>query len=230
MQGKTFLIITDSMGMPRDESRWDVCWPHLFMRAYPCNEYILRSVRYSTTQRLAMEGVDGKECLEWYCPDFSIIQLGICDCAPRLFPKASYFKMLIDRCGGITQDIFYRYAESLLGRKQKNAWVNVVDFEDNIKSYFTRAVKNGVKVIVISIFPPGKNVTTRNPKIVQSVELYNDKLRNLCKLFGMYFVEPYVPLRSDNYTIDGYHLNALGHNWLYEQIANAIGTIVEIEK
>ena len=97
MKRTKVMIVTDSLSMPRPEIRYEDTWIYLLKQEFPQYDIIDRPGRGSTTTRLVTEGGGGVDLLETYMPDIVIIQLGMADCAPRLFNKRGLEYRIVSR-------------------------------------------------------------------------------------------------------------------------------------
>ena len=63
---KRIVIITDSVGMPREDVPYEDSWIYLLKKEYPHADIIDRSARGTTSLRIVTEGGGGKDLLETY--------------------------------------------------------------------------------------------------------------------------------------------------------------------
>lgn len=95
---KIVIIIGSSVSMPRYEVGYGDTWVSKFISTFNNFHVIDRCKRASLSQRLIDEGGDtrdrsnpkGSDLLEFYKPNFSIIELGIVDASPRYFKKTHF--------------------------------------------------------------------------------------------------------------------------------------------
>ena len=90
------LIITDSISMPRMEIKYEETWIYLLKKKFKHLDIIDRPARGATSMRLINEGGGGLDLLEFYLPGIIILQLGLAECAPRLFKKNGFEKRFIN--------------------------------------------------------------------------------------------------------------------------------------
>ena len=113
---KKVIIITDSVGMPRDELKYEDTWIYMLKNTFKNHDFIDKSARGSTTARLVTEGGSGIDTLETYNPDIVILQLGITECAPRLFKKPGLEFYIVSR---MPAKLRAKYINHI---KQDNMW------------------------------------------------------------------------------------------------------------
>ena len=78
--------------MPRPGVDYEDTWVYKLIEALPEFEFIDKTKRASTSERLVTEGGDninpyGADLLEHYMPDIVVMQIGIVDCAPRYIKR-----------------------------------------------------------------------------------------------------------------------------------------------
>jgi lysophospholipase L1-like esterase len=212
--GPTFnarvLIIADSLAMPRDEVGYEHTWPALLAASIPSLIVVSRALRQSTTERLNGEGNRGADCLEFYRPDLAVLQLGICDCAPRVL--GSWTAALVYPLPFGLGARLSAWLERLRGRKVANCMVPLPAYERNMRAYLTRAAAQGVPVIAISVMPASRSLVSRNPLVVGQIAAYNAALDKLAREFDcLRVLHPFHGFVSvDELFVDGYHLNEAG--------------------
>lgn len=215
-----WLIIADSLALPRPGVRYEATWPYLLQERFIDWDWVNLANRSSTTRRLVTDGDVGSDCLEAYAPDGVILHLGICDCAPRLYRHRSILQHLIFRLPSSLSSKINRYVERILGRQISNAIVSADWFRANLENYLQRCNKSGTQVIALEIFPVGGEMLGKNPEITSQIVQYNRIYRELELLHANLRVLSVFEQdeKIDEFTVDGYHLNDLGN----EQVAMAL--------
>lgn len=231
---KKILAIGDSLALPGHGNSYEDTWIYLLKSRFSEYDFITYFKRQLTTDVLVSmgggeKGVDkapkGSDCLEFYSPDLVILQLGIVDCAPRLFkPNSLEMKVLNNLPEGL-RNAYIRIMKKLRKRDVSKAYVTPERFRNNLVTYFNRCKKAGVqKVIYISICVPDENMTSKNPDIQQVVEHYNRIIDEQKKMFP--FVISVDPLDSRHYEYeifeDGYHPNQKGNEMVFKSLANVL--------
>lgn len=176
----------------------------------PAIAWINRAQRLSTTERLNGEGNQGADCLEYYRPDLVLLQLGICDCAPRVLHRrtATAVYRLPFGLGRRVTDLLERRR----GRKVGNCFVPLAAYEANLRAYLSRAAAHGTRVIAISVLPASRLLTSKSPLVPSQISAYNEALDRLALEFhGFQVLHPFRGAPSfGELLVDGYHLNAQG--------------------
>ena len=219
--GKRILIITDSVSMPRKEIPYEETWIYYLKVQFPGYDFIDRSSRGTTSTRLVTEGGGGIDLLETYNPDTVILQLGITECAPRLFKKPGLEYFIVSRV--LPNEIKNRYIKFIKKHRVRNPEITDVRpdvFRKNLENYFARAMKKNIRIIVILILPPSGELLKKSPFAGQNIDKYNEIFKELSMLYPN--VELLYPLRDvdniDNYMIDEVHLDSTGYRILSEQL------------
>ncbi len=210
------LIITDSMGMPREKVLYKDCWPNTLKNIVTNVNWVELFKRGSLMSRLKLEGPD---LLEYYNPTIVLIQLGIVDCAPR---KLSYFEnKIINNLPLAIQRITIFIFNILRKRKKTRTYTSVVEFKNSVKSYCERAQNLNIKkILFIEISPVGESMISKSEDIMYNIKIYNNIIKEVvnnydnCELVQIFKDNEKI----DNYTVDGYHFNSYGHSLISRKI------------
>ncbi|MBV8467924.1 MAG: SGNH/GDSL hydrolase family protein [Burkholderiales bacterium] len=223
--GARVLVIADSLALPRGDIDYSQTWPAMLAARVPQIAWINRAQRLSTTERLNDEGNSGADCLDFYQPQLVILQLGICDCAPRVLSRRT--AAFIHRLPlGLGRRIPIQL-ERLRGRKAGNCFVSLAAYEANLRAYVARAARSGTSVVAISIMPATRLLRQKNPGVVPQIASYNAVLDSLASEFANF--EVVHPLQAgasvDDFFVDGYHLNERGARLVADRLEPlAVGT------
>jgi len=213
---KKLLIITDSLGMPREEVLYEETWPFLLSKKNPHLHIIDKCLRAATTTRLIKEGGLGTDLLERYKPHFVIIQLGIVDCAPRLFSNRGLEHKLLKLMPRRIRYLYIKWIKMTRKRSIKRCYVSLDEFKTNVENYLNRSVKEHTHILFIEI-AISVEYANFNPKTPHQVKKYNSALRELVKKHPFAHT---LKIRDDNtfFLKDGYHLSPEGHVNLVQKI------------
>ena len=219
--GKRVLIITDSVGMPRPEVGYEHTWIYRLKQKFPGYDIMDRSARGSTSHRLVTEGGGGVDLLETYMPDIVIMQLGITECAPRLFRKQGPEFFVMNRI--MNNDMRARYISFIKKKRVRDPRLTDVSpeiFRQNIRNYFSRAEESGSQVIVLLIARPGELVLGKSPHIKENIDLYNRIFSEEAVPFdNVMLVEPFGEDDDlDRLFLDELHLTPEGYGIIYDRL------------
>jgi acyl-CoA thioesterase I len=232
---KKILIIGDSLSLPGHSNNYEDTWVYKVKNYFKDFDFITHLQRSLTTNVLVSQGGGGpddfprgSDVLEYYMPDIVIIQLGIVDCAPRLFNKDKLIVKIIDRLPKLIKTIIYNTKLRITGRLVENSYVSLSFFKKNLINYLDRAKQNKTrKIIFISICYPDERMRSKNPNIYDQVDLYNNVILNVSKLFDDILVINPLDSRIHNDVIyeDGYHPNSYGNEIVYSELKKSLKNI-----
>lgn len=225
MYNKKILIIADSMAMPREEISYEKTWVYKLKIACPNFEFIDKTRRASTSERLVEEGggnkniAIGADLLEYYKPQIVITQLGLADCAPRYYSLNSLFTRIINNLPKIFKNIYYSYKHKFSERRLKYAYVSPEKFKYNWENYIIRAIKIDVKVLSLPIAPVSKIFIKKSPEISKAIEIYNSILFDLEKKYSNFEVlRIFQNFNTDRCILDEMHFNENGHDFVFKEL------------
>ncbi|MDP5028535.1 MAG: hypothetical protein NWQ14_09955 [Flavobacterium sp.] len=214
---KIVLCNGDSLGMPRESVLFEDTWFFKLSNNLPKEKFycINNFRRANTTNALA-----SKDFLENYNPNIIIVQLGIVDCAPRIYNTNSIIIKIINRLPIFFKDFFWLISKKYKKRSQENAEVTLYKFKKNIEDFVERCKVLGVdRCIFIKIQIPGQVMIKKNPEIIESITQYNKVYDEFEALYS--FVKVLNPLSEGNenwYIDDGYHVNKNGFQQVFDSL------------
>jgi len=217
------MIITDSVSMPRAGVGYEETWIYLFKNKFRDFDVIDRPARGSTSMRLVQEGGGGLDLLELYAPDRIILQLGMAECAPRLFKKNGFEHKFINKY--LTAKLRNRYINSVRkrrGRKPEFTDVSPEQFRSNVFSFSERCRLLNVKLAVITILRPCDLYISKSPFVKQNVDLYNNIYKEAAGHFDdITLIDPInESLDINSLCLDEVHINSDGHKLYFKAVEN----------
>lgn len=202
------LCISDSLALPRDGVAYEETWLYKIKQQLPL-DYIPLFQRFRNTDFLQNQN----DSLLYYMPDIVVVQLGICDCAPRYVRTKSLLSLLGGKIPGFMQSAFWKIIKTIFKRNKRRTDVSVAKFKSNIQNYIDLCQKNHVKHIVfILIGVPSQKTVEHNPYILDNVEQYNKIILESVKNSAIACTIAPLADGNDNNYIDGYHCNDKGHS------------------
>lgn len=223
------LIVGDSLAAPRLRLKYSDTWICSLKAAFPALDFNILVEGGRTTRFLALNPTrmaDGRlvhdeYSLEAFEPRVVILNLGIVDCAPRIFSRRESF--FVARLPGGVREPLVRMAKRIRPRSDLRAYVPPGEFEENVLQYLDRCRKSNVeKLVIIGIPTPDSRALSNNAGLAEAAVIYNQILVRLCEKFDFSsFIDPLHPSErvSSLYLEDGYHLSKLGHAAVFNAIA-----------
>jgi len=232
---KKILCIGDSLALPGHLNTYEDTWFYKLKIEFPKFDFISFFKRGITTEMLVTMGggeggIDnwpfGADCLEAFCPDIVIVQLGIVDCAPRLLNTLD--RVVVKIIPKYLKSLYIKLVKLTRNRKTKNTIVSLDKFRSNWINFMNRAIKINTRILVISISLPDSSFSAKNSTIHLNVNKYNNSLFQLAKEYN-FSITPV--LKSNNYNQpiyeDGYHPNVYGHEIIFNEIKKILNKFDE---
>lgn len=217
---KLVLCISDSLGLPRMKVPYENTWFSIVKRIFPTMDFVSYFRRNGTTDMLSSNG-DYGDTLLFYMPQIVILQLGICDCAPRyLRTNSILYKLLIHLPKFLSKPI-WALIKKIKHRSLNCTDVTIVQFETNLVDYIQMCRKNGVeRIIIIRILTPGDAMVKANPLILESIARYNDIYEKMANMYSdiVCLINPINIGDNSLFVEDGYHTNAKGHRIIADEL------------
>ena len=207
--------------MPRPGVPYEDTWIYNIKKEFPGYDFIDRTGRGSTSMRLVTEGGGGADLLESYRPDVVILQLGIVECAPRLFDKKSLEYRIVSRI--LPDAMRRRYITHVKKHRVRDPRItdtNPEQFRDNITAYLDRARSIPARVIIIPILPPSHEFLRKSPHVLENVERYNGIYRETARMFqNAEIIDPFRNgMDINGIFIDELHMGVLGSEMIFKAL------------
>ena len=215
--------IGDSLGMPRENVLYEDTWFFRVQQSHPEKMFISCFQRSLTTDML----LDNFDEYSFIKPDYLILQLGICDCAPRLINDKSFFWSYVIKFARVFRclPLFWKFIKRFFKRKPSRVYVPIKRFKSNLSLFMEKTISrmNVKKIIIIKICTPGTAATSSSPYMVSNIIKYNAIFDELAAVYPK-LIEIINPLSDgdDRYYVDGYHPNKEG----FTRVANDLQEII----
>lgn len=205
------LLLTDSLGCPRDEIHPEKTWTERIIRKWADEDIIFYTV---CSYGLSVSDVK-MNYIRYIQPDVVICQIGIVDASRRVLTrrelawlsKSQIVSKIVNKICKKHHYFFSKIRDIHYASKQ--------EFSSFIENLAEMAVK---KVFIIQIANPGEYLINSVYRIVEDIEEYN----NIIKSFQgkkVHLINPYEKFEADDYTMgDGHHLNDLGLELVYKSV------------
>ena len=219
------LCIGDSLGMPRPNVSYKDTWFYKVSQEYKDISFIDKFRRQMTTEALE----DRDFYISHYFPDAVIVQLGVCDCSPRIINERNLFwKVFLTLSKKLKMEtVFWKVVKSLFSRnKSERVWVPIDKFTNNIGQFIEKMERenSNVKFLFIGIGTPSLSLQERSPFMMDNIIKYNKVLSTLAERMGegkVCYVNP-LNAADESLYVDGYHPNSLGHERVYKEVSTII--------
>ena len=226
---KRILIITDSISIPRPGIPYEDTWICHFKNEFPGCDIIDRPMRGGTTARLVTEGGGGADLLEFYTPDIVIIQMGLEECAPRLFKKKGFEHFFMHKI--LPKKLLKRYISFIKKRRARVPDCTEIEHtvtENNIRAYIERCGKTGTKIVYCKIHRACDYYISKSPFVQQNISRFNNMLKNFAAVYdNVTLADPVKDFHDINkLCIDELHVNAEGHMLYFREISGIIRRMI----
>lgn len=222
------IIITDSVSMPRPGIKYEDTWISMLKKNFISYDIMDRSARGSTSKRLVSEGGGGADLLETYMPAVVILQIGITECAPRLFKKKGFENFLMRRIipPRLIPD-YIRYVKRKRGRNPELTEIPPHEYRMNILNFADRCNKINCRLLIIKILKPTSLYISKSPHVKQNIDLYNSITDEIALKYNcINVIDPLSEINNiDNLCVDELHINKEGHIIYYQKITEALNLI-----
>lgn len=225
------VALADSLALPRSDGgetvRWEETWPSVLQASLrevrPGAEVVNCGQRSRTADSLS--GEDFVEHVLLKAPSVVIVQVGIVDCAPRVFSRREK-RVLRSR---FMPETLRRW---LIGRRRgarralvardplRKVYTKPQEFAGHLEEFTRRTgeLERPPRLIVIPILGCQEVLDAKSPGFARNIEIYNAILRTACHRSGAVWVgveasEGELP-GSDLFCADGYHLAPGGNRAL----------------
>lgn len=223
-RAKKILVLGDSLtfGRPKYQITYDDTWPGLIETAGfkvfhrgtggADSTAVLNEARH-----LYVYTIDEVSNLQLPF-DLCLIQVGIVDCAPRIFPRKLNRIIGLFPGGGKLVTRLSRFGS--LVRLVGKPWVSLKKFEKNILTIYDICSELATKVVFIEIAKPAHYLIDNSGDFSNVVHEYNSVLRNVLD-------DNYLPVFETedlgNLLLpDGHHLTKDGHKRIADKILDFI--------
>ncbi len=231
------VAIADSLAMPRNEGadqlRWEETWPYVLQKQLPNTEVINCSSRAKSSVKLAMGG-DLDEHIFLKQPNLAIVQVGIVDCAPRLFSPRE--KKMLGKLPQLLRDkiiAFMSARRASITAQDPLAKVEVGPeaFINSLRRFVHESRKkcDGLSFLFIPMVAHLETMEKKSPGASHNIALYNRLLFKFCEQESLGLAEILHVISGDDPTLfcsDGYHLSKTGSDLLARHLENHVMEVV----
>ena len=211
---KRVLLLTDSLGCPRDEIPVGKTWVDLILTKYsgsPDVYFYTYCERGLSTNDLKMDYLEGLN------PDIIICQIGIVDACRRAFSKRFIRLVSVVRPLSMLVNSFAKKYHRFLTSVRDIHYASEPVFQKKIESIVSYAGE----VIFVSIAPPGDFLEKQVYNVTSDIEKYNGIIDDVCnKHDSCVVIDPFRQgeVSKEFLLEDGHHLNEYGEEIVFSMV------------
>lgn len=236
--GDNIAVISDSIGLDRISIGLEMDGTYSFLlQNHLINDgFNLRVAPFcqrNRTSQGALQFIKNSEILHAQPPSFLILQLGIVDCAPRVFGVHDA-QALRSVCGDdyVQQmlELSTKFRGKLIRPWTTSAYVKLADFSKNIKNIalYAKHILRTKHIFIVNIVKPSKNGKIMAfGSLSEAVDAYNSNMKQLVNSKFLHLIDAnsYIWKQEnvlDFFTNDNYHYNKVGHEAISKFIYSSI--------
>jgi lysophospholipase L1-like esterase len=239
---KKIVILADSLSLPRPENLgntlYEETYPYLLdvslreQQGVNAPIIIEKGKRSRTMPDVAS---DWKEYVSLRKPEIVVIQVGITDCAPRVFTskQRTYIERIPSKfIREILLKFVHKFRRQIIASSQPKVYTPLVQFSETVAKLVEFAERDDVSALVfVQIVMPPDSLEIRSPGLQENVRLYNNVLDQVKSKLGVYVIEFNELMRNqknkESYLLDdGQHLSVRGHQLLAKHLEHLVTKIL----
>lgn len=173
---------------------------------------------------------------------YFIINLGICDCSPRIFTSKQ--RKLLEAFAQYS--VFNKLIMAYISKMSKNRLyftkkhqiqnVSVAQFRSNIEKIISeiKLHNEAKKIFIINIIEPSSELAERSFGLKSNISIYNQCLLDICALHKdithLIDINSFTKQNPEVVTQpDGHHYDKRGHKFIYQKIRHALKSMMHLE-
>ena len=215
------LILTDSLGCPREEIGVSDTWTDRIIKKHSGH-----GVYFYTQCKRGLKVLDiDVNSIKDLCPDLIIMQIGIVDAVRRALSER---ELHIISCIPIIRSIVARICRIFHYEITKIRNVHYTKKEMLYKTIAEIKDINPGKVVFIAIAPPGNKLISDIYNVNNDIDTVNDTIKSMQ---GIVYLNPYPSTGNvEEYLLsDGHHLNFCGEEMVFNAVDKAIENLLKGE-
>jgi len=205
---KKILILTDSLGLPRDKPEYcsyEETWPVLLKQYFHVHQVSLGG---GTIKQISRQ----VEYHKLFQPHFVILQSGIVDCAPRAFTELELQIIKgLKPLNRVLEPLIKKNAQ-LIRRVRKKSYTGKGTFKSTAQKLISQFP--GSEVFAMGILPVSDGYERQIKGITNRVKEYN---RILSDVYASHFISN-DDITPDAVMSDHIHLNTKGHAFIFDKV------------
>ena len=213
------LIITDSLGCPREEISVEKTWVDMILQ-----EFSNRAVIYTQCYHGMSSRTYYKPYIKEINPNIVITQIGLVDAVRRAQPY--YVGALLSRIYGVNKIVhaLTKKHHYFFTKIKENHYGSINDYTGLFNYILNNTQAN---VLFIPIAPPGKELVKVTYRVREDIIKWNSAIISIDNK-RLSTVNPYSNEEADDYLLgDGQHLSEYGENQVYLAIKTELNNAIE---
>lgn len=224
------VFIGDSLIMPRPAENISPEETYGYIASQKLKDHqVITTAQYSNDTSIQSQ-IKNLDPLRRVSPDVVFVQLGIVDCAPRLFSRReqTFINMLPPSLRDWLISILSANRR-VLTKWFPKVYVNRKDFKKNMEVILDFVEECGAVPVIITIAKTSEKNNARSHNFLQNIRDYNAVLRDLAQEKGCALIDLYQVVDEDPACLlpDGIHLSQKGSCNLAEEIVSFASRIME---
>lgn len=222
MKKENCVLIGSSMSLPRlwDKITFEDTYFYKLQNKFDSKFTFYNRARRSNTTLKQSEKLNLHDDILSLHPKLCIMQIGISDCAPRLF---SYTEgKIIDRLPKTIQKKvikFFSKRRLFFTKNFPKVYVKPDVFKTSTHKIFETLKNCNSHLIVLSIVYPNAYTLNRSYNFKENIDIYNSHLKEIASLYNFTFIDLNEVLDSETDLLpDGFHLNVEGNQKVYNTL------------
>jgi lysophospholipase L1-like esterase len=233
------VTLADSLALPRIKEgevlRWEETWPYRLERLLVAKgidaEVINSGLRSRTSEMLELDELRFKH------PTVIVIQIGVVDCAPRIFSQREKLLLNLPVVPKPLRDLIIgrrsRRRKEITGRDPlASVYTRPEQYAKNVASLFREVETFGwpITMLALAVLSNPEAMEKKSPGHSANVSLYNALLERACTEAGVRYLsrEELIPdpRAQDVFSKDGYHLAVEGSRIVAESVAQVLAPMI----
>jgi hypothetical protein len=153
------------------------------------------------------------------------LQLGIVDCAPRLFTEGGFEQRMVSKMPLTVRTAYIELVKRFRKRTCIRSRVPLEKFERTLNGYVARCRLANVRfLLAIAIIDASDALSKKSPELPIQIRAYNKAYARIAAANPFFsVVEPFDTVnQAEIYTCDGYHPNAAGNRIVADRLARVL--------
>lgn len=220
MSKQRIVILADSLGMPRPDEGVNYEDSYAGIIAENSNNNVLCRAKRANDTKTQTQAQNLLDDVAFLKPNLCIIQLGIVDCAPRIFTKneARALSLFPNKIRNFITKFGSKNRHRITKFRQI-CYVPAKKFESNYNILIKNILATGSRIILINIVDTSDTNNEKSFDFQNKITAYNQTIQKLATEHSIDLID--INNFTNSLLEDGIHINASAHAY----IANELKTL-----